>query len=158
VNQRKSPGKKWLVKGTAFESYVIGLFPRGAFSILHDTRQYANSEVMPRGVLDPDFRLLHKPSGHTFWVECKFRSSARYGVISWSSGSSQYERYLEFQEKVRPEKVYVVIGLIGIPSEPKFMYCIPLDEIEQPDVYVNKIVGYKRHPRGIFTYVRGRLR
>lgn len=158
VDQRKRPSPGWFAKGAVFETYVAGLFPREVFSILHDTRRDAKSERKPKSILDPDFRVLHRPSEHKFWVECKFRSSARYGVVSWSGGDAQLERYLEFQDKVRPERVYVVIGLRGAPEEPKFMYCIPLDEIKEPDVFVNEIRGYLRHPHTIFTYSRGRLR
>lgn len=157
VDQRKRPSGKWAVKGTAFESCVAGLFPMSAFSIIHDTRRDSNSSRMPRSVKDPDFRIRHRASGHSFWIECKFRSSARHGVISWCSGQQQFERYKEFQDKVRPERVYVVVGLIGSPYSPKFMYCIPLDEITEPDLFVNEVSSYRRNPPFLFVYDRGRL-
>lgn len=157
IEQRRGKAKGGPAKGTSFESHVIGLFPTDMFSVLHDTRRDSVAEKIPESALNPDFRLRHRPSKHVFWVECKFRSSARYGVISWSTGAPQFVRYKEFQERVRPEKVYVVIGLIGFSTKPKFMYCIPLDEITEPDLYVNEIRKYVRNPRGIFTYVQGRL-
>ena len=157
VEQRKGRAKGGPAKGTSFESHVIGLFPIDVFSVLHDTRRDSVAERIPESALYPDFWLRHRPSRHSFWVECKFRSSARYGVVSWSSGVPQFERYKEFQERVRPEKVYIVVGLIGYSTRPKFMYCLPLDEIAEPDLYVNEIRKYMRNPREIFTYVQGRL-
>ncbi len=157
VDKRKTPSPRWLAKGTVFEGYVRGLFPEEVFSVLHDTSQDSRPHDAMHSILNPDFRLRHEPSRHSFWVECKFRSSARYGVVSWSAGASQYERYLEFQKRVRPEKVYIVIGLVGSPSKPKFMYCIPLDEIQEPDIYIDEMVKFKRHSTAIFNYRQGRL-
>jgi hypothetical protein len=157
IDQRKSKDKNRFVKGTALEDHVAELFPNETFSILHDTRKVVLDGTMKSRLKDPDFQLQHKESGDKFWVECKYRSSARYGVIGWCKDPHQFERYKAFQEKVRPQRVYAIIGLIGSSAEPKFMYCIPLDDIKKADLYVNEIVQYKRNPCDNFRYIEGRL-
>jgi hypothetical protein len=68
----------------------------------------------------PDFQIRHNPSRHLIWVECKFRSSLHDGKIQWSE-PEQLGRYKDFQRKVRPEKVYVVMVMeAGPPCRSRF--------------------------------------
>lgn len=143
--------------GKLFENYVMSLFPEPHFRALRTTPQHEdyNGRII-ESKLDPDFQFRHNPTGHKFWVECKYRGALCEGKILWSE-SGQLERYRRFQENHRPEKVFVVIGFGDPPTMPQEMYCIPLDEIRYPGLYPSSILKYQRHVNRPFWYQGGRL-
>ncbi len=140
-------------KGDLFESYCSKLFHDDDFLCLHQTiKQSDTGEREVKELEDPDYRFQHRKTGHKFWVECKFRGGLNYeGKIGWCE-DWQLERYRKFQTSHKPEKVYVVIGLRGMPSMPDSMYCVPLDKMEYPDTYPTRIEKYERNPRERFKY------
>ncbi|MEM3513048.1 MAG: hypothetical protein QXH13_02590 [Thermoplasmata archaeon] len=144
-------------KGDLFENYVIDHFPQEFFKILHaTTRRDDLGGRQIESAKNPDFHLQHIPSGHKFWVEAKFRRDLFQNKLVWCK-EFQLKRYKEFQEEVRPEKVFIVIGLGGRPTSPETMYCIPLDEIEYVGLYLHKIEHYRRDPTAEFRYRNGVL-
>lgn len=144
-------------KGDLFEELVIDLFPDNIYTVIQFTtrREDLDGRFIEQAKF-PDIRLRHEPSGHQFWVECKFRSSTYQNKLHWCE-SYQLQRYREIQEMVRPEKVFVVVGLGGACNNPESMYCMPLDEVQYPGLYLNTIQKYRRDPRADFYYQAGRL-
>jgi hypothetical protein len=143
-------------KGDLFEEYVINLFPAEYFKILHaTTRRDDLGGRQIESAKNPDFHIQHIPSRHKFWVEAKFRQNIYNNKLIWCN-QNQLMRYKKFQDSVRPEKVYIVIGNGGSPSAPEIIYCIPLDEIKYTDLFLSKIEMYKKHPYSQFIY-NGRL-
>jgi len=146
-------------KGETFERYSLRLFPEKYYKVLRVTpRRNDLDGRFVESALDPDFQLQHISSKHIFWVECKFRSSMSAGKIQWCNGFQQFARYKEFQEKNRPQKVFILIGLGGQSYAPKSMYCIPLDCIAYEGLYLGSIAKYKRNPHSSFKYEYGRLK
>jgi hypothetical protein len=144
-------------KGEIFEEYVAGLFPEKFFSIMHKTTN--KSDLNGRKIessLKPDFQFRHLPNNHCFWVECKFRSDIYQDKIEWCK-EWQFNRYKQFQESVRPEKIFVVIGLGGRWSNPEALYCMPLDEINYPGLFPKSIGKYRRPVDKEFWYQAGKL-
>jgi hypothetical protein len=101
-------------KGDLFENYAQKLFPDQDFKVVHYTTR--RDELDGRKIesaQNPDFQFEHRRSGHRFWVECKWRGDLYDGKLDWCK-DYQFKRYKEFQEEVRPQKVYAVIGLDGL--------------------------------------------
>lgn len=132
-----------------FEVYAKRLFKRSDFDLLRDGRKIELEK-------NPDFQFWHKRSGHSFWVECKFRNDHYDNKLDWCR-PDQLESYKQFQEDVWPEKVYIVIGFGGRPLKPSSMFCMPLDEVENYGIYPNVLVRYERNPTQPFDYQGGRL-
>lgn len=144
-------------KGEMFENYVEDLFPKETYTIISKTIK--NADLNGRRVEEvenPDYHFRHEPSKYQFWVECKFRSSTSQNKLGWCE-QWQLNRYKRFQEERRPEKVFIVAGLGGLCNNPEKLYCIPLDDIDYPDLYLNKIERYRRNPRTPFGYNKGIL-
>jgi hypothetical protein len=145
-------------KGNYFEAFVCNLFPSDDFDVVHATTATDDLNGRRIGeVKDPDFRFFHKSSGRFFWVECKFRTTLYDGKIKWAE-KWQMEGYQQFQRLHRPEKVYVVIGFGGSPTNPDGLYSIPLDEITSPRLSPMSIDKYSRSVYKEFEYRGGRLR
>jgi hypothetical protein len=145
-------------KGQYFEAFVCNLFPREDFNVVNAT--LARNDLFGRNIgeiEEPDFRFQHKSSGHYFWVECKFRTNLYDGKIKWAE-RWQLDRYLQFQKMHRPEKVYIVIGFGGDPTNPDSLYSIPLDEIQYARLFPMSIEKYSRAVNKVFEYQGGRLR
>lgn len=140
------------IKGDRFESHVATYFPESYYKIVQATT--TRNDLEGRRIeqsLQPDFKFRHEMSGHCFWIECKFRGALLDDKIQWSD-IAQLERYKRFQESVRPERVFVVIGYGGTPSCPNSLYCIPLSNISYPGLYPNAIEKYKHRPDRMFWY------
>ena len=145
-------------KGDLFESYVSRLFPIKDFLFLRATTR--RDDLDGRQIeeeKDPDFELRHLKSGHEFWVECKFRSDYYRAKLEWCKSWS-FRRYEEFQDQVRPRKLWIVVGLGGRSSKPSRMFCFPLDEVPYYSVYPDVVQEYERDPRKPFTYWYGHLK
>ncbi len=144
-------------KGKKFEQFVCSLFPTKTFDLIHatSTRDDLGGRKVEENKL-PDFRFRDKGSKNSFWVECKFRSGKFNEKIPWAT-SYQFNRYKEFQVNNRSETVFVIIGFEGEPSNPKSLYCIPLDEIQYPGLYPSAIDKYRRLTDKQFYYENGQL-
>ncbi len=148
-------------KGDLFEQYCLKRFHETIFDCHYYTpRRKDIGSRQVRCLGHPDFQFYHKPSEHKFWVECKFRKHLDdEGKINWSKGEDQLERYRAFQEEHRPEKVFIVIGLGGMPSMPSSMYCIPLDDVAYPGLFPSYVEKWRRKdPSAPFEYKSGTLR
>jgi hypothetical protein len=138
-------------KGHDFEKYVLDLFGKGDFVIVDVTSDYANkSGAFVESSMKPDLVLRCKKSKHEFAVECKFRSNLYWNekhkapMLQWSN-PAQIGRYKEYQKKY-DIPVFVVIGLGGYPDNPKFMFCIPLNEAKYADLFESFLANFERDP------------
>jgi hypothetical protein len=144
--------------GDSFELKVSRLFPDSEFVCVHHTNGKDDLDGrMVENTLKPDFQFRHRGTGHLFWVECKYRSDADGDTVRWTK-PEQLDRYIEFQKEVRPQKVYVAIGTGGLPSYPRNVYCIPLDNAHYPELYLSKLQKFAHDPGKPFEYVDFRVR
>jgi hypothetical protein len=132
-----------------FEGFTKRLFKRSDFDLLRDGRKIESEK-------NPGLQFWHKRSGHSFWVECKFRNDYYNDKLDWCR-PDHFECYKQFQEDVWPEKIYIVIGFGGRPLKPSFMFCMSLDEMENCCIYPNVLEKYERDPTQPFDYQGGRL-
>ena len=135
--------------GGLFKGYTQRLFKPSDFGLLHDTTKI-ESET------NPDFQFWHKRSGHSFCVDCKFRTDYDDDDLNWFR-PDQIKCYKQFLEKIWPEKVFVVIGFGGRPLKPSIMFCMPLDDIESLNTFPKVLEKYERLPTRPFDYQDGRL-
>ena len=156
-NEPESSVDEAFRKGHEFEIYTLRLFNKNEFDLLYATPTRGDYEGrIIESAKDPDFKFRHKKSIHEFWVECKYRSDYFREKLEWCK-DYQLQRYKDFQERERPRKVYVVMGLGGLSSEPESMYRIPLDEIKYTGLYPSVLKKYERNPTKPFDYRNGRL-
>lgn len=144
-------------KGYLFERFVINLLPEDVYTIISATsrRDDLGGRII-ESALDPDFRIRHEPSSHVIWLECKYRSYTYCNKVQWCK-HHQLERYNKFQEVVKPEKVYIIVGLGGEPSNPKHLFCIPLDNAKYPGLYPDILEPFEHDQMKPFVYTCGRL-
>lgn len=151
-------------KGLTFEQYVYDLFDKRYYSIEDWTRDLSDkrSGRSVESDKNPDFTVRYKPKNERFAVECKYRS--RYvpskkidkNVIAWSY-PDQIQRYQEFSKKMNIP-VFIVIGMMGTPDKPQYMYCIPLEEATYPEIFPSIFGKYRRTPSKPFFWRDGVLK
>ena len=140
-------------KGDAFEKYVANLFPEENYTIIEwttDTMRKHNRYV--EADTRPDLMLRHNATSQEFYVECKYRSYPIKGKIQWST-KEQISRYRNFA-KDKKVPVFVVIGVGGSPTKPENMFCLKIENAEYPELYINYIRKFQRHPERSF-YLNG---
>lgn len=132
-----------LVKGKAFEKYVVSKFSKKYWKI-HDWRgdknlgdRYAETSQDP----DLEMKLSFKGKEYIIAVECKWRRTAdSNSTIKWSY-PDQLERYRKFQ-KDKKMPVFVAIGVGGQPSSPDQLYIIPLDKMSGLSIKLDNYSSY----------------
>ena len=147
-----------LEKGHEFEEYVVSLFSKQYFSIVDWTKDRLDKRkgTWVESNSNPDLIIRYIPTKEQFAVECKYRSSLHKSkkidklTLHWAK-PEQIENYKRFaKEKNIP--VFVVIGLGGSPSNPKSMFCIPLEEARYPELFLSLLKKYKREPDKSFFW------
>jgi hypothetical protein len=144
-------------KGNDFEKHIVKLFDKAYFSIIHwstdITRKHDRFVESDAG---PDLTMRYMPKDEIFCVECKFRSALYEGKLQWSN-SQQLGRYQDFARESRLP-FFTVIGLGGIPSHPKRMFCIPLKEAKYPSLFPSVFERFERDPEKNFFWKNGVLK
>jgi len=96
----------------------------------------------------PDFVIRYKPNNDRFAIECKWRANFFFSqnirdyVIRWAE-PYQIKNYQQYSKKMKIP-VFVVIGLSGEPSHPKYIFCIPLEEAKYPEIFHSVFDKYER--------------
>ncbi|HMK46335.1 MAG TPA: hypothetical protein VK436_06880 [Methanocella sp.] len=133
--------------GYDFERQVMSLFGKD-FRIL----SWAQDGLRTQQEIDfiPDLEIEHIQSKAKFGVECKFRSTLYEGRISWAKEyqPGKYQRYASQTGR----HVFIVIGIGGSPSNPNYMYCIPLWRMKANLLNPGELKRYRRNPRRKFAY------
>jgi hypothetical protein len=149
-------------EGEAFETYVANsLFPKPRYVVRHMTT--TRSDLKGRFIesaQDPDIRIRDTQTGHSFWIECKWRTdrSIKDRKLIICKSKAQFERYNDFQNEHGNEKVYIVVGFNGKPEAPDTIYRIPLSDLEYPWRYLDTLEPFRRSSTDPFDYSPGRLR
>lgn len=117
-------------KGNAFEQYVVKRFDRKFFRIKEWRSDkyidgiYADSNRYP----DLEISFNWKGQQDLFAVECKWRKDFFKGELEWAE-KYQLDLYQKFA-KTRKLPVFIIIGIGGLPADPKYIYVIPLEDIK----------------------------
>lgn len=135
-------------KGNEFENVVANIFKdRDVFSVLEWNQGVTSSEgVYAEADKNPDFKIKQSFEGKdlTYWVECKYRSSASGSVLI---KNYQLERYRKIQSESHL-KVFVAIGAAGTPSSPQDFFLVPLDSIHSERVEIADLRPFSINQNG----------
>jgi hypothetical protein len=145
-------------KENDFERYVVKHFNQKFYTILHWSpaiRRTRKHDKLVESDMSPDLIIRHNFSHEIFCVECKFRSAQKEDELIWSN-PKQLKCYQEYTLKHR-HPFFIVIGLGGNPSHPKWMFCIPLKEARSPALLPNVFVHLERNPSENFLWANGVL-
>ena len=134
--------------GHKFETYLESMFVRSGFKILLRPDEWGSTV--------PDFyvRAAGRPK---FWVEAKYRNRLiddKYDVCL--KDPHRLKTWHIFQEVVRPEPVYMVLGLGGDPTRPEKTYCLDLQLVKNPGMY-HSTLRDNVHESETFKFEKGRL-
>jgi len=143
--------------GDTFEEYLLHLFHPLEF--IHEKlppKREFGKRTSKKEEKKPDFKFTHRRSEHSFWVEAKYRSDTYKGKLRVCK-KYKYERYKKFQKRVKPEKVFIVVGHDGEPYDPDTLYVFDIEKMKHPTPYEHMLDNRGRNPRELFRYKSGRL-
>ncbi|MFT6815709.1 MAG: hypothetical protein ACJAZ3_001620 [Sphingobacteriales bacterium] len=139
--------------GDDFEKFVIQRFNQKYYKILSWAGDKFVEGIYDEKTTQPDIQLALKLHGktHEFAVECKWKSYFNYEETSVCS-EAQLNRYKKFsKEKDMP--VFIALGIGGSAEEPKDLYIIPLNEMENESITFEELKKYwQRGKTGEFYY------
>jgi len=143
-NSRTVLNDQGFALGEAFEGYVQDvLFQERYYVLIEKTHNHIeNAHRYVESSLKPDFKFRPRFGGEPFHVEAKYRSKY-YNEVQWCK-PYQLDRYKEINKFTA---VYIAIGIGGSPNCPKYVYVIPLSEL-QYNTFRPSHFGKYRYPTG----------
>lgn len=133
-----------VLKGREFEDYILELFNlRGDSSFILKEWQGDKTlgDIYPENNRHPDFVLDYQGKG--FSIECKWREKLSLDLERDIFSQDKMAIYQKFSAE-RGIPVFIVLGVGGEPSNPEYLYNIPLPEVE----------SVLSHPKTIIEYLR----
>lgn len=124
-----------------FGKFVAGLFDRTYFTRSNGNGNnglYAVSSVKT----DMDMRFASKGFEVDFGVKCLWRKEFKIGQIQWCE-IHQFEAYSE-SHTLKNQKLFVIIGIGGLPYSPNEMYVVPFDRLKSPHITRNELREFRR--------------
>lgn len=116
------------------EEHAKRIFPEKNFILMHRTTSGYVEGRYAEDCVNPDYLFRDKETMEEFWVECEFRSRrGQKGTLNWTD-YYHLQRYKEVQQKTG-KRVFILIGVGGIPKDPAELLFLPLDEIPYYSFY-----------------------
>ena len=146
-------------KGKKFETFVARRFDPNYFKFKEARSDLYIDGNYPESNMYPDFLFECKwGNREKLAIECKFREKwqtykSRDKYVEWSS-EGQIERYKRYGEN-QNARVFVVIGIGGLPESPKDIFIVPLNDLDKGDIYLyqNSLMDFQsRNPDCNFFY------
>lgn len=139
-------------KGDLFEEFIVKQFDKSNFSILEWRSDKYIDGVYAQSNKNPDLEIIFQTNGFAkhFAVECKFRSEFNGKAIQIAR-EDQLRNYKLFEE-TKKIKVYIALGVGGIPQKPYELFIIPLSEIKYNILFYNTLSLYKKDSNTQFYY------
>ena len=137
-------------KGRSFEEFIVSMFSKDYYKIIewrgdkYYNGRYAESNMLP----DLELKLKTKKHEVVFAVECKWRNEFYNGKITWAK-DYQLKNYKEYEAQTE-NKVFVIIGIGGEPSNPSSLYIVPLKDINSAILTLSNLKKYYRQKKGNF--------
>jgi hypothetical protein len=144
-------------KGLDFEKWAVDHI-NPAYWKLEEWQgdKYHNGQY-PESNRNPDlvYKVHVGSSVQRIALECKWRKAFVADELQWAS-PEQIALYKRFQD-VRAARVFVVIGVGGIPAAPFNVYVVPLEALKKPAVTRQELQQYRsKNKAGKFYYDFGR--
>lgn len=140
VRDIKSYKESLYEKGKTFEAFVARRFDPNYFSFKDARSDLCIDGAYPESNMYPDLLFECKwGSQEKLAIECKFRqdwyiNKNNTKCIKWSY-ENQIERYKGFGESENA-RVFVVIGIGGLPESPREIFIVPLNFIDKKQDYL----------------------
>lgn len=137
-------------KGYDFEKFIVERFDDAYFDLRewrsdkYHQGKYASSSTLP----DLEYELKTARHKVKFAVECKWRKGFFDYNIEWAK-PYQVANYKNYETE-NGIKVFVIIGIGGLPENPASVYIIPLNEISGPTFTEYQLRPYLRYKKGDF--------
>lgn len=140
-------------KGREFEKYVVSLFDRNFFSIVHAQSDKSFDGRHVETNQNPDFVLrLETNSGWAnIGVECKYRSKVNKNYPIQFCEDYQLRNYQNFGY-ANEMNVFIVLGIGGTPSKPEEMYVFPIFDLRMNTMSYNALKSHFKRPGSSFFY------
>jgi hypothetical protein len=130
-----------LVKGRLFEIFSARIWNDDYRTIIKDWTpdKGFNEKIYVESNGNPDFVIYLKEKDISVSVECKYRSKftttkfSQQNIFTNFDKNHKIERYKKYQQK-SGIKVYILLGIEGIPEKPKYLYLVPLDELDKTKI------------------------
>jgi hypothetical protein len=139
----------------AFEAFVLRMFPQDEFAVVRATSGRDDLGCIEEAGT-PVLKLKQIGSGAELWIATRYHRAVGHNKVEWCT-EGQLDHYREFQESVRPSKVYIMIGLGGEASGPHHLFCVPMDQARWPALYIPVLRLFEHDVRGLFRFADGRL-
>ena len=138
----KAPsGKK---KGDDFEKFVVQKFSKKYFTVIEWTSDKYVNGVYAESNNHPDLvmRFQWLENTTSFGVECKYRSEYYKNGVEWCT-ERQLEKYRKYESN-KNQKVFIIIGIGGVASDPAELFIIPLNKIASTFLGKDFLNRYKK--------------
>jgi hypothetical protein len=130
-----------LVKGRLFEIFSARIWNDSYRTVIKD---WTPDKGFKEGIYiesngNPDFVIHIKEKNINISVECKYRSKFtvtnfnKQKIFTNLDKNKKIERYKNYQQK-SGIKVYILLGIEGVPENPKYLYLVPLDELDNTKI------------------------
>lgn len=129
-----------VLKGREFEDYVLehlGVEGNDKLTLKEWRGDKSLPGIYPEGNSNPD--LVFEYNGHHFAIECKWRSHLPKDI---SKELLPPDRVALFEKYAKKNKlpVFLLLGIDGLPSDPYFLYLIPIRENLSATDIINEAV------------------
>ena len=129
--------------GEEFESFVEDkMFDKTNYTLLSKTHNYQqNSKRYVENSKEPDFKFEHTSSKQKFQVEAKYRS---HFDLKGTIVILTIDKLLLYKKNSTKEcPIFIILGISGIPTKPKDIYLIPINNIESPELHLSNLYKFK---------------
>jgi len=130
-----------ILDGREFEKFVKSTFltERNKIEIIYETEPNRESSPEDRTI---DFAVIYKGTKPYVWacIECKYRREVS-NVFQWAT-ENQFNKYNSLQKYLKIP-IYIMIGVGGLPNNPKELYFIPLDKLNSHNISLNQFNHYE---------------
>lgn len=112
--------------GDEFEHFVENtIFTKDRYALIHRTSsKKENDKRYPESASKPDFQFRCLETGQEFYVEAKYRGSAKDNKVEGLK-QNQEKRFKKLNEEI---PVFVIMGLWGNPSNPSILSLMTFEE------------------------------
>lgn len=140
-------------KGDDFEKFVLNLFPKKDYTLLNWTEDKWSYEKengpIEEHELYPDLLLEANSTNQEYFIEAKYRSSFKDGVVSIAT-ENQLRRYGHWSN-MRWAVCFIAVGIGRSPRKPERLALIPLNKA-MPTIPISLFEQYERSPQKKIYY------
>jgi uncharacterized membrane protein YtjA (UPF0391 family) len=148
--QKNKTSEEESQKGYDFEKFIVERFDDAYFNLLEWRSDKFHNGKFPISSTLPDLEYEFNSNRHRikFAVECKWRKSFFDYKIEWAK-PYQITNYKNY-EAANGIKVFIVIGVGGLPENPASVYIVPLHHISDSIFTEYQLRPYQRYKKGNF--------